>query len=127
MNLGTRLNNWLNIEYAPANKWLGMTGVSGKFVIFDTVEHGLRAGIKTLESYLREGHDTVSKMITRYAPSSENDTAAYIQRVSQWSQIGPDSLVTVADIPKIIVAMAREETGNIVNQEQIDEAMKEAS
>jgi hypothetical protein len=125
MNSGTKNNNWLNIEYHSANKWLGQVGAAGRFCIFDNVIHGLRAGIKILESYLREGHDTIEKIITKYAPPIENDTDRYIAHVCEWSGLRADTPLTSLDLPRIVQAMAREETGNIVSDAQINEAWKE--
>ncbi|MEV9403081.1 hypothetical protein AB0211_03540 [Klebsiella pneumoniae] len=78
---GLRNNNPGNIE-AGSNSWDGQAGSDGRFAKFVTPEHGIRALGKNLLSYQRQGYDTVSEIINRWAPPSDNnDTAAYIKAV----------------------------------------------
>lgn len=74
-------NNPLNIRY-NLTLWLGFSGVNHGFCEFDELKHGLRAGLRIMETYRKEyGLDTVEKIIKRFAPPSENDTKAYISFV----------------------------------------------
>lgn len=76
-------NNPFNIRYNVANNWLGQTGQHKGFCDFDTMEHGLRAAIVLLKNYVyRKDLQTVAKVVSRFAPSNENDTSAYIRFVS---------------------------------------------
>ena len=51
------------------------------FKQFKSMEWGYRAMFVLLHTYsVRYGCNTLSKMISRYAPPSENDTQAYIRR-----------------------------------------------
>jgi hypothetical protein len=55
--------------------------------------YGYRAAWKTLESYWKYFHRTgqyynVTNIITRWAPSSENDTEAYIRTVLRLTSLG---------------------------------------
>ena len=60
---------------------VGQTGSDGRFCNTETPEHGIRALGRNLISYQR-GIDTVSEIINRWAPPSDNnDTAAYIKSV----------------------------------------------
>lgn len=78
---GLRNNNPGNIE-AGSNSWDGQAGSDGRFAKFVTPEHGIRALGKNLLSYQRQGYDTVSEIVNRWAPPSDNnDTAAYIKAV----------------------------------------------
>ncbi|MGM8437189.1 hypothetical protein ACS6IV_12995 [Enterobacter hormaechei subsp. xiangfangensis] len=79
---GIRNNNPGNLEYSKTNPWVGQTGDDGRFAKFETPEHGIRALGRNLLSYQRQGIDTVSDIINRWAPPSDNNnTDAYIQAV----------------------------------------------
>ncbi len=79
---GIRNNNPGNLEYSKTNPWIGQTGDDGRFAKFETPEHGIRALGRNLLSYQRQGIDTVSDIINRWAPPSDNkNTDAYIQAV----------------------------------------------
>ncbi|MEQ1977397.1 hypothetical protein ABLA76_16585, partial [Xenorhabdus sp. SGI240] len=81
MTRGIRNNNPGNIDYIPANKWQGQIGIetgvkNSRFCLFESPEYGIRALMKLLTNYHKGGHNSVSKMINRYAPNSENNTSA---------------------------------------------------
>lgn len=83
---GVRNRNPGNIDYNPANKWQGQLkpdpAVEKRFARFDTPENGIRALGKLLLTYQRKhGLKTVEAIISRWAPSAENDTAAYVRAV----------------------------------------------
>ncbi|WPR86382.1 hypothetical protein [Klebsiella aerogenes] len=79
---GVRNNNPGNLEASSSNPWVGQTGSDGRFAKFETPEHGIRALGRNLISYQRQGIDTVSEIINRWAPPTDNnDTAAYIKSV----------------------------------------------
>lgn len=70
--------NPLNIRYNPMNKWLGQTGSDKGFCVFDSMEHGFRAALVLLCNYQRKGYDTIYKIVSHWAPPSENNTEAYV-------------------------------------------------
>ncbi|MCS1340536.1 hypothetical protein NX036_25235, partial [Escherichia coli] len=79
---GIRNNNPGNLEYSKTNPWVGQTGDDGRFAKFETPEHGIRALGRNLMSYQRQGIDTVSEIINRWAPPTDkNDTMSYIKAV----------------------------------------------
>ncbi|WP_431978491.1 structural protein [Pseudomonas fluorescens] len=83
---GVRNNNPGNIDYVPANKWRGQlppnTALEKRFARFDTPENGIRALGKLLLTYQdKHGLKTVEAIISRWAPSNENDTSAYVRAV----------------------------------------------
>lgn len=78
--LACRCNNPFNIR-ANCVRWKGRVGSECGFVKFLTVDYGLRAGVVLLRNYIRKGFDTISSIIKRYAPESENNTSAYIAYV----------------------------------------------
>ena len=88
---GIRNNNPGNLEYSKTNPWVGQTGDDGRFAKFETPEHGIRALGRNLLSYQRQGIDTVSDIINRWAPPSDNNnTEAYIQAVCSQLGVTPD-------------------------------------
>ena len=83
---GVRNNNPGNIDYVQANKWRGQLPpnpmLEKRFARFDTPENGIRALGKLLLTYQdRHGLKTVKAIISRWAPTNENDTDAYVRAV----------------------------------------------
>ena len=122
MNLGTRLNNWLNIRWNEKNNWKGQIGQESGFCIFDTVEHGLRAARIILQGYIRKGFNTVEKIIGRFAPSVENNTESYINFVCEQTGYVRNEILLSPNINQILRAMAKIETGNTITDQQMIEA-----
>ncbi len=123
-NLGTRLNNWLNVRWSKDNNWNGQTGQEDGFCQFDTVGNGLRAGRIILQHYLTQGFDTPEKIIMRYAPSFENETEKYIADICLWTGYDRHEKMTLMDITNLMCAMVRQETGNRCTDALLVEAMK---
>lgn len=75
---GLRNKNPFNIKYSNAQKWQGQVRSDGTFVVFDNLDHGVRAAIKLLFNYIRwyDCH-TIREIISRFAPASENRTDRY--------------------------------------------------
>ncbi len=96
---GLRDNNPGNIRPSTKYKWNGQIGIDekggqGKYVIFQDVEHGIRAMAKDLSSKIFRGLNTLNKYIPVYAPPDDsNNTLAYIKRVSHDTGIAPDELL----------------------------------
>lgn len=81
--LGIRNNNPFNIIYSTSNDWQGQIGENSGFCQFETIEYGIRAGFYNLiNGYFNQGYVTIEGIINKYAPTSENDTQAYINFVS---------------------------------------------
>lgn len=75
MTRGIRNNNPLNIRYA-CNNWLGKVPKDNKkdptFEEFTTMYYGFRAAILLIQTYIiKYGCNTITKIITRWAPSSD--------------------------------------------------------
>lgn len=94
---GIRNNNAGNLIITN-DRWSGMIdptiAVDKKFVTFSTFEHGIRAMIKDLLNDINKGKNTIEKIITEYAPKTENNTTAYINSVSKNLNIKPTSVIT---------------------------------
>lgn len=124
---GIKNNNPLNIRISN-NQWLGKRthNTDGSFEQFDTMLHGIRAGFVTLRSYMRKHNlRTIAKIISRWAPTNENNTVAYIKAVSQRSGIDSNKELYFLDVDKmvkIIEAMIYVECGVAISTEVIEEA-----
>lgn len=106
---GIRNNNPLNIRIG--NKWKGLKtpNTDGAFDQFISAQWGYRAAFIILRNYIRKYKcNTVRKIITRFAPSSENNTAAYIKTVCAKTGYRPDQELqpTYSDLAKLVYAMA---------------------
>jgi hypothetical protein len=109
---GLRNNNPLNIR-ATTDNWRGKVGADDAgFVVFDDVHNGLRAGVIILKNYREKyGLNTISAIISRWAPSNENDTQSYIDSVARQTGINANQALDVSDYPAVIAAMIRHENG----------------
>lgn len=109
---GIRNNNPGNIRLT-ADRWQGMAAEQNdaSFVQFTSPEYGIRAMVIILEKYRRTGRNSVRKIITRWAPATENDTDAYINFVSSSVGVDPDEKLTDADMSKLIAAIIKHENG----------------
>ncbi|MFV3416241.1 structural protein P5 [Pseudomonas nitroreducens] len=141
---GIRNNNPGNIDYSPRNGWQGQVGLEvgvlkPRFARFDSPENGIRALGKLLIGYrLRDGVpgvggagiDTVREAIGRWAPGSENDTAAYIEDVARALGVRPDQPVDMGrpDILRaLVVAIIHHENGGVpYTAAVIDEGVRRA-
>lgn len=83
-------NNPFNIRYSKKNHWIGQKGQKRGFCEFDNLAHGVRAAYVLLTNYIRRGVDTPRKIISRYAPPSENPTQSYINYVCSSDIKGED-------------------------------------
>lgn len=111
--LGIRNNNAGNIR-ASGNwqEWQGAIGENQGFIVFDTVENGLRAMARVLRTY-RDLYqlNTVQQIISRWAPPNENDTSSYIKSVSERTGLEPWEPLGVADYPLLMAAITHHENG----------------
>lgn len=101
---GIRNKNPGNLEYNAYTRSLGATGSDGRFAIFPTMEAGVKAH-ETLLGGKSYAGKTLSGIINKYAPSSENDTKAYIDFVSKRTGIGAGDVVRPDQIPALAAAM----------------------
>jgi hypothetical protein len=91
---GLRNNNPGNVREAPGggDTWLGerATDDDPAFEEFTEMRYGVRAAAIVYRNYQRKyGLRTISQLISRWAPPSENDTAAYIASVA--TRVGIDA------------------------------------
>lgn len=86
----------------------GATQGTGGFAAFETVDDGLVALANDLNAKLtgRSAHgklDTVESLISKYAPPNENDTKAYISKVSAF--LGVDPGAKISNDPKTLAKL----------------------
>ncbi|HKK74718.1 MAG TPA: hypothetical protein VJ953_06585 [Saprospiraceae bacterium] len=112
--LGFRNNNPLNLVKS-ANAWKGkIKDNPGRFEQFCSMEYGTRAAMINLRTYMnRYSRNTIRKIISRWAPASENDTEAYIRFVSQQTGYQPDTELSFQKeiVFNLIDAMSQQENG----------------
>jgi hypothetical protein len=117
--LGIRNNNPLNMREVGIG-WNGKTGENGGFTTFEKPWDGIRAAGNDIKNKMRGGVNTISALITVWAPSNENDTAAYIESVSQKTAIqAGEPIASLEQLVSVITAMIYHENG----QQPYDAAM----
>lgn len=113
---GLRNNNPGNLRKSK-DRWQGLAEKQPdkEFFTFKSPAYGIRAIAVTLITYQdKHRRDSVKKIINRWAPPSENDTAAYIQSVADRIGAKPDHAVNVHrhEVMKPLVeAIIRHENG----------------
>ena len=112
---GIRNNNPGNIR--KGEKWKGLSEhqTDSSFCIFVSPEYGIRALVKILLTYYKKYKlNTVKKIISRYAPPSENETESYIKSVANQLGVASDEeiyLSSVAVLAVLLRAIIRHENG----------------
>jgi len=89
-----------------ARKQPGYIGSDGRFAKFATNEHGYAAMEKLLGSYMKQGRRTISSIISKWAPASENNVGAYVNSVSHATGLGPNQVLGHENIAAVARAMA---------------------
>ena len=111
---GLRNNNPLNIRH-NADVFQGeIKGNDKSFKTFSSMPYGYRAAFVTLGTYLSRGYNTIEKIITKWAPPSENNTQGYIANVEKWSGVPRNKELTAAsgaDYIMIVATMSAVENG----------------
>ena len=89
---GMRNKNPLNIVKNPSITWQGeiKPSTDKNFAQFETMSYGCRAALKLLRTYYEKHKcQTISRIIRRWAPETENNVQAYIKNVSRMTGIEP--------------------------------------
>lgn len=101
-----RNNNPGNIEYGQFAIAHGATGSDGRFAIFPTLEAGYAAQQDLLKSYGKKGINTISGVVGKWAPSSENDTGKYSAFVAKKMGIGANEQIDLSN-PEIRAQLSK--------------------
>ena len=121
---GIRNNNPLNIRVG--NNWKGEVSqpTDHTFEQFTEMKWGVRAAFIVLRNYIqRHQLNTIRKIITRWAPASENNTQRYIDMVSQLADINPTEAIRYEHkerMGRLVDAMIRVECGQPVERSIIE-------
>lgn len=109
-----RNNNPGNLEFRGQAGAVPEDG-SGRFAKFGSTAEGVSALAKQLNRYGERGLDTIKKIINTYAPSSENNTQAYIDALSKRLGVSGDQKLDLKDagtLSGLIKGIARHESGS---------------
>jgi hypothetical protein len=110
---GIRNNNPGNIRYGAFAQRHGAVGQDKDgFAIFPSMAVGEAASQALLGIKLSSGKDTIRKVISSWAPASENKTEDYIAAVSKQTGIGADQKLNGSSIPSLAQAIYRHENGS---------------
>lgn len=110
-----RNNNPGNLNFAGQAGAVLEDGSNARFAKFGSTAEGVSALAKQLQRYGERGLDTVSKIINKYAPSSENNTQAYIDALSKRLGVTGDQKLDLNDtttLTGLIKGIARHEAGS---------------
>lgn len=112
---GIRNNNPLNIRIG--NTWLGERNnpTDPAFEEFVSIEYGYRAAFCILRRYIRRyKKNTITAIVSTWAPSTENNTQRYIDFVADKMKIGPTDVIDYSDkerMTRLVDAMQLMECG----------------
>jgi hypothetical protein len=82
VNVGLANNNPGDLKCCDGNNWVGLVGNNGTFDTFGDTTYGIRAMAVDLTTKIQsDGLNTITAIISDYAPPSENNTQAYIASV----------------------------------------------
>lgn len=110
---GIRNNNPGNLNFVGQAGATRENG-SGRFAAFGSAQEGLAALANQLDIYRRRGIDTVQAIISKWAPPSENNTGAYVDRVSRALGVSPTDRLNMLDpsvMSRMMDAIIRHENG----------------
>ncbi len=122
---GERNNNPGNLNY------VGQAGASlerpgGRFAKFETAYDGLRAMARQLMLYSQRGINTVQGIISTWAPSSENNTGAYVNAIASKLGVNPNAALNLQNpqvLSQLMDGIIRHENGrNIYPSELVNRA-----
>lgn len=123
---GIRNNNPLNIRIG--NVWLGEVSnpTDPDFEQFVSMEYGLRAAFVLLRRYINHyKRQTITEIISAWAPSTENLTQKYIDHVLSQMHLDSETLIRFEDaatMVRLVDAMAYHECGQHVPIDKIKHA-----
>ncbi|EHJ7195108.1 hypothetical protein KAN62_004250 [Salmonella enterica subsp. enterica serovar Victoria] len=108
--IADRFNNPANLRYAAGYETANTR--SGKFAVFPSLDEGVLAAAKQLQIYGTKGINNIHDIVSKWAPSNENNTKAYIGHVvnatgrSEFEKLNLNDTRTLA---KLITAMSVKE------------------
>lgn len=130
---GVRNNNPLNLRKGVVWQYSINDPNEKSFMTFGKTWQGIRAGVLDLTNDIAKGKNTLTKLISEFAPPNENDTKKYISDVATAAGVEPNALIDRKNfntISKIVAAMIVKENGpapaKFVTTDDIFEGVKSA-
>lgn len=119
--IADRFNNPGNLRWAEGYETSNTK--SGKFAVFPTLDEGVLAATKQLQIYGQRGTNTVRDIVSKWAPSNENNTEEYIRHVVRSTKFNENEKLNLNDpyvLAKLISAMASKEgAGSRVTEDRV--------
>lgn len=128
---GIRNNNPLNIRKGSSWKGERPVQIDPAFEEFISMEYGIRAGLRLMRNHIngfkgsRPKMNTLKKLISVWAPPSENATTKYVDFVASHVGLLPSDIINPDDgkmMCKIARAMAFVECGQWIDPEKFESA-----
>ncbi|EDT3738402.1 hypothetical protein A2O76_001495 [Salmonella enterica subsp. enterica serovar Sandiego] len=126
--IADRFNNPANLRYAAGYETASTR--NGKFAVFPSLDEGVLAAAKQLQIYGTKGINNIHDIISKWAPSNENNTKAYIGHVvnatgrSEFEKLNLNDTRTLA---KLITAMSvKEGAGSRLSEEKVIQIINNA-
>ncbi|EEK8465833.1 hypothetical protein G9565_003231 [Salmonella enterica] len=126
--IADRFNNPVNLRYAAGYETASTR--NGKFAVFPSLDEGVLAAAKQLQIYGTKGINNIHDIISKWAPSNENNTKAYIGHVvnatgrSEFEKLNLNDTRTLA---KLITAMSvKEGAGSRLSEEKVIQIINNA-
>lgn len=112
-----------NIRY-----FSGCIGNNRGFCVFPSFEAGVYQVYRQLVIYYtRDKLRTITAILNKYAPPSENNTNAYISFLSKYSGIPANKILTEKELIYLIPGILKMESGTIVSINQVEKIIAEAN
>lgn len=112
---GERLHNPFNIKKNPKIKWQGQLWLNTAEPIFCEFEndlYGLRAGFINIKNQIKEGFNTIDKLVEHYAPPEDNnDVVSYKAALSKRINKPIDYILGLENIKNLGIAIITQEQG----------------
>lgn len=119
--IADRFNNPGNLRWAEGYETSNTK--SGKFAVFPSLDEGVLAATKQLQIYAQRGTNTVRDIVSKWAPSNENNTEEYIRHVVRSTKFNENEKLNLNDpyvLAKLISAMASKEgAGSRVTEDRV--------
>lgn len=97
---GIRNLNFGNLKTPAAGPWSGQTGVDPDgYAVFATPQDGLKAAQQNLQSYAKQGINTLNGIVSTWAPKGDgpNDPVAYAHYLAGKLGVDPNAPLNLAD------------------------------
>ena len=114
MTRGIANNNPGNIRHVLGVTWQGQAPVQTDpaFVDFIDPVWGIRAIVRIMRAYKKEGLNTIAEAIDRWAPPNENNSTAYVADVCSHIGCLPNDFLDFDTVmPDLVKAIIKHENG----------------